>query len=366
MEFVIYTNTVWDSPPRSRHQLAHALSENHKVTFVSSNLKGKPGLTINKVNDSFDLILPSFPVSRRVRYRMPLVNEAYQIWLFPKLKKHFEGREVILICSDFGAHLIGAYFKKFIYFASDDYINNVQVPALVKAYTRFTQNRLLKTASFTIATAKKLVDDFRKVNPKSYELPLGAPDFSKSKADEIRKRKPDGRLKVVLLGFIDKKKTPLDLMNAILRIENAELHLIGPIADDFLDFLEPAGKVVTHGVMTGDPLGRELEQMDVAIAPYYLEDPNSGRTPNKMWQYLASGLPAVITNLPNVRHWEFPSGTVYKANNDKAFVNQIVQAYQENTDSLVRERIAIASRNSWNSRANQLLGYIKDYFYDEK
>lgn len=111
MEFVIYTNTVWDSPPRSRHQLAYALSENHKVTFVASNLNGKPGLRINRVNDTLDLIQPSFPVSRRIRYRMPFVNEAYQMWLFPKLKKHFEGREVILICSDFGAHMIGGILR---------------------------------------------------------------------------------------------------------------------------------------------------------------------------------------------------------------------------------------------------------------
>lgn len=362
MEFVIYTNTVWDSPPRSRHQLAQALSANHKVTFVSSNLNGKPGLLTKKVNENFDLILPTFPVSRRIRYRLPVVNEGYQLWLFPQLKKYFEGRDVVLICTDFGGHLIGSYFKKFIYFANDDYINNVKMPYLVKAYTTFTQNRLIKTSTFTIATAKKLVEDFQKVNSNSFELPLGAPEFSKREAEIITKREPDGKLKVVLLGFIDKKKTPLVLMNEILKIENAELHLIGPIADDFVDHLSPREKVYTYGVMTGDALGKQLEQMDVAIAPYYMDDPNTGRTPNKMWQYLASGLPSVITNLPNVKDWEFPFGTVYKANTNEEFVNQVVQAFEENTNAIVKERIAIAAKNSWGARATQLRNYISKYF----
>ncbi|MFO7823124.1 MAG: glycosyltransferase [Cyclobacterium sp.] len=362
MEFVIYTNTVWDSPPRSRHQLAQALSDKYKVTFVSSNVNGRPGMEIKQVKENFQVMIPSFPISRRIRYRMPVVNEMYQLWLFPKLKSHFKGKEVVLICSDFGGHLIGRYFEKFIYFASDDYINNVKVPALVKAYTIFTQKRLLKTATFSLATAKKLVDDFRKVNPRSFELPLGAPDFSKFNAAPVQQRTRDGKLKVVLLGFIDKKKTPLGLMNAILGIEHAELHLIGPIADDFLDHLSSKDRVVAHGVMTGDVLHQQLIQMDVAIAPYYMDDPNTGRTPNKMWQYLASGRPAVITNLLNVRHWQFPEGTVYKANDDKEFVACIKKAYEEDCQELIGERILLAANNSWTARAEKLLGYIENNF----
>lgn len=152
------------------------------------------------------------------------------------------------------------------------------------------------------------------------------------------------------------------LINKILEIENVELHLIGPIKDDFLNHLSKEEKVKAHGVLTGDPLSSKLSEMDVAIAPYYMDDPNTGRTPNKLWQYLATGIPAVITNLPNVRHWEFPEKTVYKANNDDEFVSFIKQAYKDNTIELMKERISIAANNSWSKRVDQLLAYIKELY----
>src|SRR5690606_29925836 len=102
-----------------------------------------------------------------------------------------------------------------------------------------------------------------------------------------------------------------------------------------------------------------LLEMDVAIAPYYMEDSNSGRTPNKMWQYLAAGKPAIITNLPNVQHWEFPKGTVYKANTEEEFVNMVIEAHENDSQHLISERIKLAKNNSWNRRAEQLLEVVK-------
>jgi hypothetical protein len=243
--------------------------------------------------------------------------------------------------------------------ASDDFINNVNLP---KFYTIFTQTRLIKNSTFSLATAKTLVEDFRKINPKSFELPLGAPTFSNVDIEKVTLNIPDGKIKVVLLGLIDKKKTPLPLINKILAIENVELHLIGPIKDDFLDHLSFRERVVHHGVMTGDPLSLKLMEMDVAIVPYYLDDPNTGRTPNKLWQYLATGRPAVVTNLPNVSHWEFPTGTVYKANSDNEFLKFIMQAYKDNNVELIKQRITIAANNSWSNRADLLLEYIEKYY----
>ena len=132
MEFIIYTNTVWNSPPRSRHQLASALSNKKiKTTFVAANVMGTPDIETIKVNEFLDVIIPHFPVSRRVRYRTPLLNEGYQLWLFPVLKTRFD-KNVIVICCDFGGYLVGKYFKNLIYFASDDFINNVKLPLIMK------------------------------------------------------------------------------------------------------------------------------------------------------------------------------------------------------------------------------------------
>lgn len=359
MEFIIYTNTVWDSPPRSRHQLAYALSKRYKVTFVGSNKLGKPGIKAFKINDSMDVIIPRFPVSRRIRYRTPVINEIYQKWLFPILRNHFVSKkDVIVICADFGGYMIKNYFDKLIYFASDDFINNVKVPFFIKAYTSYTQKKLIIASDIALATAKKLVHDFKVYNELSFELPLGAPDFKINHDSEAVLRKRDGKIKVVLLGYIDKVKTPVRLLLKILSIENTELYLIGPIKDNILEELYPTHKVHALGPQTGEMLSKTLTEMDVAIAPYYMEDSNTGRTPNKMWQYLAAGKPAVITNLPNVRHWNFPEGTVYKANTDNEFVEMVQIAYQEDSTALIKKRIELAKENSWDKRAEFLIELI--------
>src|SRR5690606_15513733 len=246
--------------------------------------------------------------SSRFRYRTPLVNETYQLWLYSQLKARMAEKKPVVVCSDFGGYLINRFFERVIYYANDDYINNVSLPYVFKLYTIFTQRQLIMGSTFTLATAQKLVTEFAKYNKRSFELPLGAPHFEIEgrKQDILRER--DGKIKVVLLGYLDKIKTPLPLLSKILALEKTELYLIGPVKDDILEYLHPTERVHSLGVLTGEKLMDTLLRMDVAIAPYYMDDANSGRTPNKMWQYLAAGKPAVVTNLPNIRHWEFPSG----------------------------------------------------------
>ncbi len=361
MEFIIFTNTPWDAPPRSRHQLSQALAKDHKVTFVASNTFGRPSLNRFEVNENMGVIVPSFPVDRRLRYRTPILNEAFQSWIFPRLKDLFkENKEVVVICTDFGAYKISKYFPNFIYYASDDFVSNVKVPYLIKRYTIFTQDRLLKTAKMVVATAIKLVEDFKAINKNTYELPLGAPDFDHPSREQKGLPEPGGNKKIVLLGFIGKKKTPVSLLNSILEKEGFELYLVGPILDDILDFLIPKSKVHSLGVKTGKDLMDTLLEMDVAIAPYYMEDSNTGRTPNKMWQYLSVGLPAVVTNLPNIQHWDFPKGTVFKANDDREFLEMVIQAADGDTKELKEERKKIAKENSWNNRASRLVELIRE------
>jgi glycosyltransferase involved in cell wall biosynthesis len=361
MEFIIFTNTPWDAPPRSRHQLSQALSKNYKVTFVASNSFGTPSLKRFEVNENMGVIVPSFPVDRRLRYRTPLLNEAFQSWIFPKLRDLFKDKkELVVICTDFGAYNISKYFPNFIYYVSDDFVSNVKVPYPIKRYTIFTQGRLVKTAKMVVATAIKLVEDFKAINKNTHELPLGAPDFELG--GPLEERLTDNRetKKIVLLGFIGKKKTPVSLLNSILEQEGYELFLIGPILDDILDQLLPKNKVHCLGVKTGEDLMDTLLEMDVAIAPYYMEDSNTGRTPNKMWQYLSVGLPAVVTNLPNIQHWNFPKGTVYKANNDREFLEMVIQAAEGDSPELKEQRRSIAKENSWNNRASKLVKLIRE------
>jgi antibiotic biosynthesis monooxygenase (ABM) superfamily enzyme len=86
IKYIINTMTAWDEPPRARHQVTTALAKKYKVAFVASNKVGLPKISFTYM-DNILLIQPFFPVYLKIRYRIPILNEIYQIWLFNKLKK---------------------------------------------------------------------------------------------------------------------------------------------------------------------------------------------------------------------------------------------------------------------------------------
>jgi hypothetical protein len=99
-KFLVNTITDWNEPPRARHQLAEALSQDHQVTFVSANRFGFiPAIKTVSVSENLTVIIPHFPVDSRVRYRIPLINKIYQNWLFKRIGKEYNDYIVINLIS---------------------------------------------------------------------------------------------------------------------------------------------------------------------------------------------------------------------------------------------------------------------------
>ncbi len=73
--------------------------------------------------------------------------------------------------------------------------------------------------------------------------------------------------------------------------------------------------------------------------------------PVKLHEYLIVGKPVVSTDLPEVRQF---SDVVWIANSKEGFVYSIRKALQENNGIVERKRIAIAKKNSWEKRMNQI------------
>ena len=118
--FLLITKTYWEEPPRVRHQVAQALAKNHKVIFVAANKFGLPKINTQKISDNYTVIQPYFPLNMKIRYRLPIINEIYQWWLFSKLKR--QGQESIVINFDYTANLLYKYFKKYIYYCHDNFV----------------------------------------------------------------------------------------------------------------------------------------------------------------------------------------------------------------------------------------------------
>ncbi|HEX3008277.1 MAG TPA: hypothetical protein VHO90_11765, partial [Bacteroidales bacterium] len=295
--FLINTITDWSEPPRARHQVTSELSKKYKVVFVNANYVGLPRLKKKVERENLTILYPTFPVNFKIRYRIPIVNELYQRWLFKKLAKEYPGYQMINF--DFSASLIHKYFDKVIYYCNDNFtrISKRINPYFIYKYHERCEEKVATKALFCIATSGILKEKLQAFNPKSFEIPLGGPDM-KEFGIKVPLIKPSGgKIKLGLVGFIRDSNTSAEILNDLLNTGKFEISLIGPIDPVLLSKIEKKEDLKLLGILIEKALYQALNKVDIAIAPYHFNKLDFGTTPNKLLIYLALGKPAVVTHL---------------------------------------------------------------------
>lgn len=357
-KFLINTITAWNEPHRARHQFAFAASKQYKIVFVTRNNVGLPKLRISNPEPNITLIEPCFPVDYRFRYRLPFINEMYQHWLYPKLKKLYP--DISVVNFDFTATQLFKSYSSAVYYCNDEYVGNSKYQSrLVDKYIASCERKVASKAIFCVATAGYLVNKLKKYNPNSFEIPLGVSvSNSTSIPVKIHKKK---KIVVGLMGIINKRKISLNAINQIIKDPRFFLVLIGPIEKSFLKKLQHTDNIKVTGLLKGNALSEELEKLDVGVALYNLKRINPGTTPNKMWQYLCHGKPVVVSNLPNLKGIKLPEKTVYILKNEDNLIETIMRALTEDNSKLYKQRIAFAKKNTWDHRFNHFMILYKKY-----
>jgi hypothetical protein len=359
MKFLINTLTAWDEPPRARHQVAGALSKKFDVVFVSANKKGFPRINIYPVHSNLTVIQPFFPIDVRIRYRLPVLNEIYQAWLFRWLKKRYSDRKVINF--DFTAHRIFRYFKTVYYYCNDNFSSisrKINVWPIYR-YHEYCEQKIMKSSVFCIGTSPMITANLLNWNPLSYEILLGGPDIHEFNITPAAKNETEHPMNIGLVGFISNYNLSSDLINKILQQVNCTITFIGPVDPQFYESIEKKDKVIRKGTLTDKDLLTAVNDFDVAIAPYASKKVNEGGIPNKMFIYLAVGKPVVTTKLKSLSQIELPEKLIYPVDEMDHFPDIIVQAYNENNSELIQSRVDFAQKNTWDLRMDQFITYCK-------
>lgn len=346
-KFVIYTRTPWKEAPRARHQFAEALSKFYKVVFIEANKVGFPRVRKNVVKDNLEVWTPYFPIDYRARFRTPFINEIYQMWLFNNISS-----ADYVVTFDHTAHFLVYVKVPFLYYCNDDHIKSYGLPFL-KTYFKLTEKKVIKNAKACFATSDYLYEKLKENNPNTFKSLLGAPKVIHNTSDVKVQNK--GKIKVVLVGFINKAKYSFLLFKQLLSDSKIELHVIGDVHSELREQLEIYSNYYCHGVLKGEMLNTLLRDMDVGIAPYDLDKQDEGGTPNKLWLYLANGLPVVISELKNIKNWQFPDHYVYKIKDNNLFKQSIIQAKKDDSDLLRRERHGFSQENTWEQRVKEII-----------
>jgi hypothetical protein len=360
MKFLINTITHWDEPPRARHQVAFALSEFHEVIFVAANRTGKPGLKRIVVNENLLVITPFFPFDNRIRYRLPLVNEFYQNWLFRKLKKEFNGYSVINF--DFTATRIFSFFSDVIYYCNDSFssISRHVNPSFIAKYHEKCESEVAARSRFCIGVSFLIKENLLRFNRRTYEIPLGSPDVEALNITVDLTPKKNKPIHVGFMGFIKTLNLSPAIINLLLAEDDFSLTMIGPVEDNFLELVKDGDKKLKlTGPLNGKELYEEMNRFDVTIAPYsqrLVNDRASGvGTGSKLYHYFALGKPVVISLMEGLKDLNLAEGLMYVAAEEKDFPALVRKAFDENNSSLISKRIEFARENRWTKRMEKLI-----------
>ena len=138
--------------------------------------------------------------------------------------------------------------------------------------------------------------------------------------------------------------------------------LVGPhaVADPTTDLSQLRALPNVHlvGYRAYEVLPAYLKAFDAVVIPYRLGAATRGIFPLKFFESLASGRPVVISRLPALEAY-YPD--VLVADDVDSFVNACAAAVALEDDAAARERrVALARRNTWESRIAQMLARLDE------
>lgn len=351
--YLVYTTlTRWSEPPRSRHQVTNVLKKDGLIYFVEQSKIGLPKIEVTQVEEHVFVVTPYHPIDYRVRYRTPVLNERYHIWLLQKVAALSISFDVVFTF-DHTSHLITTFFDNVIYYCGDDFIGNAKISLpWINAYHRRIEQKLSSGAGLCIVTSEYLYERHIRFNKNTHLVALGAPTVTHA----YPYKKPSAVPTLGIVSYLNRRMA-LDVFDGLLK--KFKIVMIGPADDDIKKRYAGNENAVFVGTKSGSELYQLLSEVDVCIAPYNEKNVNRGGTPNKMWLYLALGKPCVVTNIPAIRNWTFDEKLVYICSND-VFVETCAQAFADNSEALAAQRKVLAQSNSWENKVKEIL----DLYYN--
>lgn len=359
MNYLINTRTPWNEPPRARHQFAFALAKKNQVFFVAANKKGIPRVNIIKENENLYIIQPYWFIDYRIRFRVPLINELYQIWLFNRLKKEFT-EDIRVINFDHTASLIAMFFKKPVYYCNDNFIRpKTGKVRLISLYHLYCCEKIVaKNCLFCISVSSYLQKKIEKFNHNSFVLLLGAPDVD-SKFVNGKINIFENKITITYVGWLSKLNR--EWVVSLAKGNKYHVQLIGPFKQKDVEIYTNLKNIEITGPLEYDLLYQQIAKADLTIAPYEKSKDVSEvySMPNKFWLFLAFGKAIVTCNIKNLI--PLPPHFVYKSKNYDEFISNIEVAISNNDNNIENARSEFAKKNTWDSRIEELMKIYENY-----
>jgi len=234
--------------------------------------------------------------------------------------------------------------------------NNMAESSLSASRVRPYEDHFFNTVDIVFTAAHVIQEYAQRFSNKVYYFPPGI-DFDKfSFALKDDKDMPSDlkKIKGPIVGYIGALGKVLDqklICELVDQCSNVSFVFIGPEYTS-VDALKDKDNIVFLGSKPHDQLPYYIKGFNVGIVPYICNDFTEGVYPSKLNEYLAMGIPAVSTNLREVRESrEMYGDAAIIADSAYEFINSVKSLIADkNNTKKVNKRIEVAKANSWESR----------------
>lgn len=315
--------------------------------------------------------------SPRFVQRLEAVNDFWEfgakVWMLKRFlhREHIRDAIVWVYHPGYAEALRQIPRKLLVYDCVDEYS---AFPAYRdKEWIKSRERALCREADLVFTTSKTLYEVKAPFNPGNTHLVHNVGDAEHFKAamdpkaevpEEIR------RLPKPVLGFVgavsDYKLNVEWILHAAKARPEWSFAIIGPvgIGDPSTDTaaLERQPNVHLLGQRAYEELPRYIKGFDAALIPYRINRYTESVFPIKFFEFMASGKPVVISNLPSLSDYY---GSVLVADTADAFLLRCEEALSMG-DAGREARVALAEQNSWPKRIGEMMRLIEQKLAEKR
>lgn len=268
------------------------------------------------------------------------------------LKKYdFESPELVLIDEPRLARLVTRFSSSRVVYRPTDLYSAIRDDASLIVPERF----LAEHADRFVATSQPVADHLRALGCQDVLVVENGVDLdvftrpSRAKDDVLKSNRP----KVVYAGALDKRFGVEALLASSQRCPMADFLLAGPCEPKVADALNGCSNVSLLGPVPFAKLPELFSECRLALLPLSDDPSNNGRSPMKIFEYAAAGLPIVATRTDELARRAL--GCVALANNDKHFSELVSDILDERLT--LENGTQLAQAHSWSAKADRILNY---------
>jgi len=209
-------------------------------------------------------------------------------------------------------------------------------------------------ADLVWAGTKELVDEFKRLNPRTVLHPVGA-DQGLASGKPARELADLPRPVIIYAGSMRAYLNVGLIRGTAERLSDASFVFVGPAADFLAPLLAGARNVHVIGPRPYQLLPDYLAAADVAIAPHQVAPATRAVVPEKLFGYLAAGLPVVTTAVAGAEELR---RLVWIARDPSEFARAIQGALKRDRDRRRSLRQGAVAPLSWDAVADHLIASV--------